>query len=287
MNWSLDYYNLICYGDSSPDIFQRSSGNSTFDSSRLFEYTSADLAKQLEVNIGQLSKLPSLVVAEANPLAAPNTPAFFTQIRDVEKIGRKVRFSYTHLTNDFSSEEVFGSELFDVEDWEHSRTHWAVKKGNLISALFELLNGRSDSNLPRLFDIRPWPLPKLDQVAVMMPFSKEFTPVYNVIKSVCSNVGYPAVRVDEIYGPSKIINDVFSIIVQSRIVICDLTGRNPNVLYETGLAHARDREVILITQNKEDVPFDLQQFRYIPYVSNNEGLEDLQIKLTQSLSTRL
>ena len=288
MNWSLEYYNLICYGDPSDDIFQHSSGNSTFYADRLFEFTSIDVENRLKENVGHLSKLPALVVAEvANPSGEPYTPAFFTQLSDVQRIGRNIRFSYRHLTKELSSEEVFGSELFDTEDWEHSRTHWAVKKGNLVSKLFELLDGRGDPNLPKLFDIKTWPLPRLDHVAVMMPFSAEFTPIYDVIKAVCEEAGCPARRVDEIYGPTKIINDVFSTIVQSQLVICDLTGKNPNVLYEAGLAHALGRDVILLTQNKEDVPFDLQQIRFISYVRNNEGFESLRSELKWSLDAAL
>lgn len=283
MNWSLEYYNLICYGGPSADIFQHSSGNSTFLADRLFEYTSPDVEAQFKENVGDLSGLPALVVAELNE---PHTPAFFTQLSDVQKIGPNLRFSYRHLTKVLSSEEVFGSELFDTEDWERSRTHWAVKKGNLVSKLFELLNGRGDPELPKLFDIEPWPQ-RLNHVAVMMPFATEFDPVYDVIKAVCEEVGCPALRVDDIYGPTKIINDVFSAIVQSRLVICDLTGKNPNVLYETGLAHARGRDVILLTQNKEDVPFDLQQIRYIRYLRNNEGLESLRVELEKSLRPAL
>ena len=288
MNWSLEYYNLICYGHPSIDIFQRSSGASTFYADRLFEGTSTDVKKRFKENVGALSEFPTLVVAEvAYPLEKSHTPAFFTQLSDVQEIGRSIRFSYRHLTKALSSEEVFGSELFDTEDWEHSRTHWAVKKGNLVPKLFELLNGRGDPNLPKLFDIETWPLPRLDHAAVMMPFSAEFTPIYDVIKAVCEEVGCPALRVDEIYGPTKIINDVFSAIAQSRLVICDLTGKNPNVLYEAGLAHALGRDVILLTQNKEDVPFDLRQIRFISYVRNNEGFESLRSELKWSLDAAL
>ena len=62
-------------------------------------------------------------------------------------------------------------------------------------------------------------------------------------------------------------------------MICDLTGRNPNVLYETGIAHALNREVIMVVQNNQDVPFDLGQRRYIPYLLNKEGLQELKEKL--------
>lgn len=288
MNWSLEYYNLICYRDPSTYIFQHPSGKSTFPAERLFECTSIDVKNRFKENVGDLSELPALVVAEvAKPLGEPYTPAFFAQLRDVQEIGSNIRFSYRHQTKELSSEEVFGSELFDTEDWEHSRTHWAVKKGDLVSKLFELLNGRGDLNLPKLFEVETWPLTRLDHVAVMMPFAAEFTPVYDVIRAVCEEAGCPARRVDEIYGPTKIISDVFSTIVQSRLVVCDLTGKNPNVLYETGLAHARGRDVILLTQNKEDVPFDLQQIRFISYVWNNEGLDSLRSELKRSLDAAL
>ena len=288
MNWSLEYYNLICYGNPSIDIFQRSSGDFRIEAERLFEYTSADVKHRFTDSVGDLSVLPSLVVAEVtNPRSERHTPAFFTQISDVQKIGRNVRFSYRHLTAELSSEEVFGSGLFDTEDWERTRTHWAVKRGNLVSKVFKLLKDRGDPDLPKLFDVKTWPLPRLDQIAVMMPYKDEFNPVYDIIKAVCEEVGYPAMRVDDIYGPTKIIDDIFNTIVQSRLVICDLTGRNPNVLYEAGLAHARGRDTVLITQNREDVPFDLQQIRHIHYLPNGEGLESLGDELEQSLNAAL
>ena len=75
------------------------------------------------------------------------------------------------------------------------------------------------------------------------------------------------------------MDDVYSTIVQSRLVICDLTDRNANVLYETGLAHALNNDVIMITQNMDDIPFDLRQFRVLRYLPNQEGL----LKLTEDL----
>ena len=89
----------------------------------------------------------------------------------------------------------------------------------------------------------------------MMPFAAEFNGVYEAIKAACRTRRIEARRVDEIYKPTKIIDDVFATIAQSRLVICDLTGRNANVLYESGLAHALDCDVILVTQTIEERPF--------------------------------
>jgi hypothetical protein len=78
-----------------------------------------------------------------------------------------------------------------------------------------------------------------------------------------------------------------SLIDRSRVVICDCTGRNPNVFYEIGIAHTLGREVILITQNPEDIPFDLRHLRYVRYLNNAEGRQTLCTALEARLNTLL
>src|SRR2546425_4845773 len=51
----------------------------------------------------------------------------------------------------------------------------------------------------------------------------------------------------------------------ARVLVAELTGRNPNVLYELGLAHALHKPVVLVSSNKDDVPFDVQHVRVIYY----------------------
>ena len=68
------------------------------------------------------------------------------------------------------------------------------------------------------------------------------------------------------------------------MVICDCSGRNPNVFYEIGIAHTLGREVILITQSEEDIPFDLRHLRYVKYLNNGEGLAQLTARLEPRLS---
>jgi hypothetical protein len=67
------------------------------------------------------------------------------------------------------------------------------------------------------------------------------------------------------------------------VVICDCTDRNPNVFYEIGIAHALAREVILITQAKADIPFDLRHLRFLEYLNNGEGLAALRARLEPRL----
>ncbi len=78
-----------------------------------------------------------------------------------------------------------------------------------------------------------------------------------------------------------------SLIDRSRVVICDCTGRNPNVFYEAGIAHTLGREVILITQSEHDVPFDLRHLRYVRYLNNAEGRRALIAALQNRMQTIL
>jgi hypothetical protein len=85
--------------------------------------------------------------------------------------------------------------------------------------------------------------------------------------------------------PSGWIQDVVSLIDRSRVVVCDCSGRNANVFYEAGIAHTLGREVIPITQNPADIPFDLQQIRYIHYLNNKQGRAALKKALQERLHT--
>ena len=286
MGWSLCRYSLIVTGDTADPIFCNLSGRSSFPADRLLEYTGDNLKQTYQDDLAALSELPALVLGEVRK--GEGAPAVLSHLDDIERRGANLHFRFERLFDGLCSEDIFDSGYFDITTRtsgidERTRTHWAVKRGNLFEGLFKLLNDRSNSDPPRLFSVERWPLPALGHIAVMMPFANEFDPVYETIQSACKNQGLQALRVDEIYGPTRIMDDVFSAIAQSTMVISDLTGRNPNVLYETGIAHALNREVIMIVQNDEDVPFDLGHIRYVRYMPNKEGLEKLREDLLTSI----
>jgi hypothetical protein len=94
-------------------------------------------------------------------------------------------------------------------------------------------------------------------------------------------------RADDIWEHEAVIQDIVSLINQSRIIICDCTRRNANVFYETGIAHTLGKDVILITQNESDIPFGLRHLRYVTYLNNNEGREQLADKPLKRIQTLL
>jgi hypothetical protein len=123
------------------------------------------------------------------------------------------------------------------------------------------------------------------QVFVIMPFIDKLNQVYeDHILKVCKKIGYECKRADDIFLPNIIINDIWSLINNSDVIICDCTGRNPNVFYELGLAHAIGRNVICLTQNDEDIPFDIKHIRYIKYDFTPRGMAQFEETLEQYLA---
>ena len=122
-------------------------------------------------------------------------------------------------------------------------------------------------------------------VSVMMPFEASFNPVYEAIKAACRAASFDCKRVDDLWENTVVMQEVFSLIYRSRIVVVDFSTRNPNVFYETGIAHTLGKPVVPITQQEGDVPFDLRHHRHLRYLCNSEGLQNLTEKLASRLRT--
>ncbi len=122
-------------------------------------------------------------------------------------------------------------------------------------------------------------------VSVMMPFDAGFKGTYEAIKEACADVGLFCMRADNLWNDSTIIQDIFELIYCAQVVIVDFTGKNPNVLYETGIAHTLGKHVVPITQSVDDVPFDLRHHRALKYLPNSEGYKALTKKLGERLKS--
>ena len=126
------------------------------------------------------------------------------------------------------------------------------------------------------------------EIFVLMPFDESLKPVFeDHICPVARRLGRSIARADDFFTPDVIMNNIWAAIYHSQIVIADCTGRNANVFYEIGLAHALGKPVILITQNQDDVPFDLKQRRFIKYSFTPRGMHDLEETLYKSVSALL
>jgi hypothetical protein len=124
------------------------------------------------------------------------------------------------------------------------------------------------------------------QCFVLMPFAAQYEEIYfDIIKPALQSLGIDCIRADELYKSTPIIQDIWEGIQTSGFIIADMTGRNANVFYELGLAHGIGKEVILLTQSLEDVPFDLRHLRCLTYKHSFRGLRKLAEDLKKILAS--
>ncbi len=119
-------------------------------------------------------------------------------------------------------------------------------------------------------------------VFTLMPFEPSFNDVYKLgIKPACTEVGAYCERVDEQIFTESILDRIYNQISKSDLIVADMTGRNPNVFYETGYAHALGKRVVLITKDSDDIPFDLKHYSHIVY---GGSISDLKEKLQEHVT---
>lgn len=109
----------------------------------------------------------------------------------------------------------------------------------------------------------------------LTPFTEEGEHLFRDCQKILSNVDIFLQRTDNYVEKEDIMMNIVSLIVQSEIVIVNINGRNPNVYYELGIAHAIGKPTILLSETKfesDDIAFDLRQKRIIMYSS----MQDLE-----------
>lgn len=218
----------------------------------------------------RLVSLPTLMLPETGDGRAQ--VAKIGCLHHVTLSGTEYRYHFEPLREIPSERVAAAANALGIGRFGLSRHYWAVKDADLYGVL---LRDLAPTPSPRVFTLPTSPRED-DLVAVMMPFSGAFSPVYEALKEAVAAVGLRCQRADDIWENDSLMADIVSLIWRSRIVISDLTDKNPNVFYETGIAHTMGRDVIQITQSAADVPFDLRHLRYVSYLSNGEGLERLK-----------
>ena len=159
-------------------------------------------------------------------------------------------------------------------------THWVLKDTDLFKVLLQ--HQAMNADRPSVFALDPARQSNL--LSVMMPFDAGFTPVYEAIRAGAVAASYECHRADDIWLHPHIMQTIVSLICRSNIVVADCTNRNPNVFYEAGIAHTLGRDVILIAQSINDVPFDLRALHVLLYLPNGEGLARLTADVTARMA---
>ncbi len=125
-------------------------------------------------------------------------------------------------------------------------------------------------------------------VFVVMPFDPKLRDVYDLgIKPAAEAAGAYAERVDEQHYAGAILERVLNQINTADAIVADMSGKNANVLYEVGYAHALNKSVLMIAQDDpKDLPFDINHFLHIRYKVEG-GIKQLQADLTPKITAAI
>lgn len=165
------------------------------------------------------------------------------------------QYSLSTLTGDYISTEIVEPD--------------AIQKITFTPSVFKIPNKKLNQKL----------------ISVMMPFNSVYRGTYDAVKRVANHMNLECLRADNIWENSTFMQDIFELIFCSKIVIVDFTGRNPNVMYETGIAHTLGKIVIPITQSIDDIPSDVGHHRALKYLPNDEGYRNLSNELYKRIKS--
>ena len=220
---------------------------------------------------------------------------------------RKVRSIHRQLKRLLAKDEVLSELLEDMQDElaticdiesptesKHAKFQTIKEKWDgFQEAMDDAI--RSDYDIFQERDIEPNPA----LCFVVMPFDKKYDSLYKqVIKPAVRRAHLNCERADDIFSSVAIVQDVWTEINKARIVIADMTDRNPNVFYEIGLSHSLRQPVILISQRqvdvpflpnqkRDEVPFDVRHIRSIFYKDTKTGRKSLSSKLVKTIRSLL
>ena len=118
---------------------------------------------------------------------------------------------------------------------------------------------------------------------VLMPYRAAWSErVWTHIKKVATTAGMICERAKELKG-DVILEDIWTGINQAEVILAEVTGRNPNVMYEVGIAHTIGKRVVFLVQNEEDIIFDLKGRRHVLYEDNVDGFDRIARELPSLL----
>lgn len=107
-----------------------------------------------------------------------------------------------------------------------------------------------------------------------------------VIEEALEDFDYTPKRADHIAEPGIITNDVIEYIVESPLVIADLTDSNANVFYELAIRHAYEKPTIQIIEEGEEIPFDFASTRTISFDhSDVESVAEAKSKIVEQIES--
>lgn len=259
------YFNLITRADPSHPMLE----------SRMLEGTPEEIAglfkRSDKYDLASLSELPTVMTAEFED--DDNSAIAILGYIDAPSLNPTI----SHPVMRMRSQALFSKGL--LGKWGGKRTRWMVMEGDLFRLFADcaIEGPREDGQVV-----------DSSLAAVMMPFKTEaaIDVVYKAISEGAEIAGFHCKRADELLTPTDITDDIRDLICESGVVIVDISGKNPNVMFELGYSLGKDKSVVLVSSDDlKDLSFDIRQRRVIRYSEDEYGLKGLTEKLSKMLKS--
>ena len=106
----------------------------------------------------------------------------------------------------------------------------------------------------------------------------------HIIRPSVEALDYQAVRADEIAEPGVITSQIMQHVIGDDLVIADLTGLNPNVLYELAVRHAILQPFVQVINQGETIPFDVSGIRTVFFdLQDPDSVADAKDEITRQI----
>jgi ATP-dependent Clp protease ATP-binding subunit ClpC len=119
---------------------------------------------------------------------------------------------------------------------------------------------------------------------VLLPHNEESDAVFDAaIRPAFEENQLEVSKADDIYCPGFILGQVYEQICTVELIVADVSGANPNVIFELGICLGHHRCPIILVRNHEDLPFNLRSLRYIKYENSVSGMRTLRESLSLAI----
>lgn len=104
----------------------------------------------------------------------------------------------------------------------------------------------------------------------------------NLLSNANRKVDIDFITIDN-FSISSVATQTIHLLQSADIIISNLSSISPNAMYEIGLSHALNKPIILLVNNKLQIPFDISGFRYFTYGSDSLRSNSLIFKLSETI----
>lgn len=127
---------------------------------------------------------------------------------------------------------------------------------------------------------------------IITPIGNETDPIRRHVDGVIDAAIIPVLEPDyevkvahRLPNPGSINKQVVQLVYESDLVIANLTGKNPNVMYELAFRHCVGTPTIMIAEKGTELPFDVATERTIFYINDSEGVIELREDLQKCINS--